>query len=101
MARFHFPDQLRLKHLQVGECFQFQWDVLTPAWTKRDGTPGEQTVVFSREQQYQLVSPRKIQAVTTSVGSRNQRLVAAQGKPMGLGKGQGQLPVTQVVLPAW
>ena len=98
---YRFPEQLRLKHLQVGECFQFEWDVMTPAWTKRDGTPGEQTVVFTKEQEYQLVSPRKIQAVTTSAGSRNQRLVAAQGKPMGLGKGQGQLPVRQVVLPSW
>ena len=100
-SRYRFSAQLRLKHLEVGECFQFEFDVMTPPWTKRDGTPGEQTVVFSKAQEYQLVSPRKIRPVKTLMGAGQKRLVTFEGPAMGLGKGQSQLPVRQVVLPAW
>ena len=100
-SRYRFPEQLRLKHLDIGTCFHFDYDVMTPPWTKRDGSPGEQTVVFSKAQEYQLVSPRKIRPVKTLMGAGQKRLVTFEGPAMGLGKGQGQLPVNTLVLPTW
>ena len=92
-AAYHHTEQLRLRHLKVGEIFRFDWDVKTPPWTKFDGTPGEQSVVYSKEQTYQLVSPRKIQPVKGYWGSNLQRRVSPMGKPSTLGKGLAAMPV--------
>ena len=92
-STYRFPEQLRLKHLNVGDCFRFESDWLTPPWTKRDGTPGEQSLVYSKEQTYQLVSPRKIRPVKALVKASGVTFVTATGAAMGLGKGESQLGV--------
>ena len=92
-AAYHHTQQLRIQHLGVGEVFCFKWDVMTPPWMQRDGTPGEQSVVYPKDQAYQLVSARKIQPVKHYWGSNLQRKVSPMGKPSTLGKGASQLPV--------
>ena len=91
---YHHTQQLRIKHLKTGELFRFTYDVRTSPWTKRDGTPGETTIVFPMGQTYKKISPRKIQpadawlsAVTLKISHK------LTGRPCGLGKGQGELPV--------
>ena len=89
---YHHSQQLRIKHLKTGELFRFTYDIRTSPWTKRDGTPGETTLVFSKDQTYLKISPRKIQPVDAwlSTVTIKHKLT---GRPCGLGKGQGELPV--------
>lgn len=90
----HHTQQLRLKHLKTGELFRFTYDIRTSPWTKRDGTPGETTIVFAKGQTYKKISPRKIQAIDawlSTVTSKTHHMLI--GRPSRLGKGQGELPV--------
>ena len=96
-ASYHHTQQLRVKHLKTGELIKFTYDVLTPPWTKRDGTPGEQSVVFGADTIYRKVSPRKIQACKAYWGSNLQAKVSPLENPKTLGRGQTDLPVTDQV----
>lgn len=96
---YHHSQTLRVKHLKVGDYFKFSYDVRTKPWTKFDGTPGETTLVFPKDQTYVKVSPRKIQPCTTSVSLNSLKIShTVTGRASGLGKGQGDLPVTTAVL---
>ena len=95
---YHHSEQLRLKHLKPGDYFKFTYDIRTAPWTKRDGSPGETTLVFSKDQTYVKVSARKIQPCSTSVSLNSLKIShIATGRASGLGKGQGDLPVTTAV----
>ena len=92
-------EMLRLKNLKAGDYFKFTYDIRTSPWTKSDGSPGETTLVFSRDQTYVKVSPRKIQPCRTAVSLNSLRIShQATGRVSGLGKGQGDLPVTTAVV---
>ena len=84
---YHHTQQLRIKHLNIGELFKLCYEVRTSPWTKRDGTPGETTQVFSDQVIYKLISRRRIQQV-------DRFTLKPVGKVMGLGAGHSQLPVT-------
>ena len=86
-APYHHTQQLRIKHLNIGELFKLCYEVRTSPWTKRDGTPGETTQVFSDQVIYKLISRRRIQQV-------DRFTLKPVGKVMGLGAGHSQLPVT-------
>ena len=86
-ATYHHTEQLRIKHLNIGELFKLCYEVRTSPWTKRDGTPGETTQVFSDKVIYKLVSRRRIQQV-------DRYSLKPVGRVMGLGKGHSSLPVT-------
>ena len=91
---YHHTQQLRIKHLSVGELFRFTYDIRTSPWTKRDGTPGETTVVFAKGQTYKKISPRKIQPADAWLSAATLKIAhKLTGRPCGLGKGQGDLPV--------
>ena len=95
-ATYHHTQQLELRHLSKGDVFKFTYDILTPPWTKRDGTPGEQTIVYPASQQYQVVSSRRIQPVDAyhaTQASPQRSVIKAIGKPSTLDAGQGYLPV--------
>ena len=86
-ASYHHTQQLRIKHLNVGELFKLCSEVRTSPWTKKDGTPGETTQVFSDQLIYKLVSRRRIQQV-------DRWSLKPVGKVLGLGAGHSQLAVT-------
>ena len=91
---YHHTQQLRIKHLKTGELFRFTNDVLTSPWIKRDGTPGETAIVFAKGQTYKKISPRKIQPVDAWLSAATLKIShKLTGRPCGLGKGQGDLPV--------
>ena len=95
-SAYHRTQQLRLKHLEIGELFRFNHDVLTQPWTKFNGEPGEQTIVFSADQTYKKISARKIQAVDSWIVAATQQVKEkVTGKPCGLGKGDGDRAVHQ------
>ena len=89
---YHHTQELRLRHLNKGEIFKFRYDVKTPPWTKRDGTPGEQSVIYSQSQVYRRVSARKIEPVRPGQYRRDrwERIGAVST----LGPGMLDLPVT-------
>ena len=91
---YHHTQQLRIKHLKVGEFFKLLHEVRTSPWTKRDGTPGETTQVFSNEVVYKLISRRRIQEV-------DRYSLKPVGKVMGLGAGHSQLAVTDQISNGW
>ena len=98
-APYHHSQQLRLKHLKTGELFRFTYDIRTSPWTKRDGTPGETTIVFAKGQTYKKISPRRIQPADAWLSSVTLKIAhELTGKPCGLGKGQGDLPVNTSVV---
>ena len=89
---YHHTQQLRLKHLKKGELFKFTFDIKTKPWTKRDGTPGEQSVIYPQDQIYRRVSARKIEPVRPGQYRRDawERI----GPQSTLGAGMLDLPVT-------
>ena len=91
---YHHSQQLRIKHLKTGELFRILYDVRTSPWTKFDGTPGETTIVFAKGQTYKKISPRRIQPANAWLSAATLKIAhELTGRPCGLGKGQGDLPV--------
>ena len=93
-ATYHHTQQLRLRHLKVGQVFQFVEDIKTSPWFRMDGTPGEQNVVYSAGQDYVLKSPRRIQPVTRRWDSNGKQRIVLTGKVSTLGKGASTYAVT-------
>ena len=57
-------------------------------------SPGETTIVFAKGQTYKKISPRKIQPADAWLSATTLKIAhKLTGKPCGLGKGQGDLPV--------
>ena len=92
VTSYHHIQQLRLRHLKKGELFKFTYDIKTKPWTKRDGTPGEQSVVYPQDQIYRRVSPRKIEPVR--LGQSRRDVWERIGRQSTLGPGMLELPVT-------
>ena len=92
---YHHSQTLRLKHLKPGELFNFTYDIKTPGFPDRHGQYVEGVVVYSKEQTYIKVSPRKIQPVEAwLVGATLTIKHKTTGKPSTLCAGQGDHPVT-------
>jgi hypothetical protein len=92
ITAYHHTEQLRIRHLNKGELFRFAYSVTTPAWTKRDGTPGERSVIYDQQQVYRRVSARKVEPVRPGQYRRDswERI----GPVSTLGAGMLDLPVT-------
>ena len=89
---YHHTEKLRIRHLNKGELFRFRYDVTTPAWTKRDGTPGERSVIYPQSQVYRRVSARKIEPVKR--GQYRRDVWERIGPQSTLRAGMLDLPVT-------
>ena len=93
-STYQRTDQLRLKHLRAGELFRFCHDVRTAPWTKRDGTPGETTLVYSAGSVYKRLSARRIVEVEAWHGKDGKTCQKIVGKASTLGAGLTQAAVS-------